>query len=202
VDGSTAAVWSAIAATFSAISAAIAIGIQRQTLRTSNRPELLLLDWQRTATPGQKLDLLCATRIQNVGRGTATHGFVVLRGQTMRGNLPLAMMDQPKPVPVLAAGAEAPLPIQIHLHWSNVKERRGVGKVLSLNLTILSWDVLNRRHEAVYRLTVFPLPAPMISSPTAPGVFAVRVSKSRATWSLKAQRAVAKRLGIRRWSDL
>jgi len=68
----TAATWSAIAASFSALSSFLIMLIHRRNLLESVRPELILDDWSRLAEgEGDTThDVLVFTAVRNVGRGT------------------------------------------------------------------------------------------------------------------------------------
>src|SRR5262245_47713927 len=60
--------WSAIAATASAVTAMLAMRIQRRNLLESVRPELVLDRWTRTREPH---DVIGVGVVRNVGKGVA-----------------------------------------------------------------------------------------------------------------------------------
>ena len=69
----TAAFWSAVAASFAALSSLLIFLVQRRTLLESARPELILDGWSRE-TVGQgegQHEVIAFQTIRNVGRGTA-----------------------------------------------------------------------------------------------------------------------------------
>ena len=69
------AIWSAIAATFSAIAAILILKIQRQNLLESVRPELVIGGWVRHERRSENPDYekISFETIKNVGRGPALH---------------------------------------------------------------------------------------------------------------------------------
>ena len=71
----TAAIWAAIAATFSAISSLLIVLIQRRNLLESVKPELVLTGWERTprGQGGSAQEVISFKTIRNVGRGPALH---------------------------------------------------------------------------------------------------------------------------------
>src|SRR5262245_11961617 len=74
----SAAVWSAVAATFSALAALLTMLIHRRNLMESARPELVVTGWARNP-PGQghaSAETVKFSKIRNVGRGSALHVFL------------------------------------------------------------------------------------------------------------------------------
>lgn len=75
--GSVAAIASAFAAIMSFITACAAVSIQRRNLRESQRPELVLVGWERCPTVygngGSPVDTLHCVSIRNVGKGPALY---------------------------------------------------------------------------------------------------------------------------------
>lgn len=72
-SSSNAAIWSAIAALFAALSSFLIFRVQRKSLAIGTKPEIVLGQWQRTIdeTPDTKRDTVSFRTIKNVGRGTA-----------------------------------------------------------------------------------------------------------------------------------
>jgi hypothetical protein len=73
------AIWSALAATFSAITALVLLRVHLHNRAESVRPELLLDEWEyfpeqdEESRFGSTYGLFIVKRLRNVGRGTALH---------------------------------------------------------------------------------------------------------------------------------
>src|SRR5687767_151938 len=85
--------WSAVAASFSALSATVMVMIQRRNLLESVRPEIVLVGWGRKNWKMEKVDceIVSFSHVKNVGRGPALH--VYMNGSQIEENLPQAIMS-------------------------------------------------------------------------------------------------------------
>ena len=195
----TAAEWSAIAATFAAISSFLIYLIQRGNLKESVRPELVLTDWERrTEGDGDAAhEVLCFRSIRNVGRGAAMHV-----------NVHMVKIDDPPTAilstvshSILAPNEESSVEGRILLWWKNVEPKGHGIKYLPINLRMYCWDTRGTRYEIRYNLMVmsrehFGVGAD--SGEIAPGVMlGPRQVISRPVWFLK----LLSRLR-RRWSPM
>lgn len=123
MPSTAAAIWSAVAASFAALSSVLIMMIQRRNLLESARPELVLIGWSRQAC-GQgdaAHEILGFERIKNVGRGPALH--IVLNSSQIANNRPTAAMSTLR-LPILAPNEESPIDGRISLWWKNVEPNR------------------------------------------------------------------------------
>ncbi|MCB7130373.1 MAG: hypothetical protein J3T61_12645, partial [Candidatus Brocadiales bacterium] len=133
----TAAVWSAIAATFAAASSFMIFLIQRGNLLESVRPELVLTNWERhvEGKGAAAREVLCFRNIRNVGRGAAMHVVINL---DRFGDPPTASLGTISR-PILTPDEGSQIDAQISLWWKNVAPFKGT-KYLRINLVIFCWD--------------------------------------------------------------
>jgi hypothetical protein len=185
----TAAHWSAVAATFSALSSLLIMMIQRRNLLESARPELVLGGFDRVVHPNGS-DLIVFREIKNVGRGPALHLHFESFGTV--DNRPTFVMASAR-LPIVAANETIPLNAQIHLWWENVPEKDG-SQQLFVPITITCWDSRDFRHKTRYQLfavALSPNKAHVMDS-IAPGVMlAMRTTTTRAGWMLQASNKIS-----------
>jgi len=160
----------AIAAMFSALSAFFSRRIQRDNLRESVRPELVLLGWSRTppAKPGGP-DIIIFTAIKNVGRGSAFNIWIQAdpAGMTTRRFSLLAVNDE-----ITVGNGHIAV-------WLT-------GEVAAVTVKVTCWDSRRNEYETRYLLTVISLSHPsMLIDPIAPGVIDTRTTIMRPAWWLK-----------------
>ena len=150
----SAAVWAALAATFSAISSLLIYRIQRDNLRESVRPELVLSGWSRsTVTQSGDLvsDRIIIGYISNVGRGVALDVEIYITDDT---NPSIFVMGR-IPIPLLAKDDQKSIGGYISIFWDNVPDsEEGEVKFLDLKVRIVCSDTRNWRYETQYHLTV------------------------------------------------
>ncbi len=180
----TAAVWSALAAIFAAISSFLIFLTQRENLRASVRPELILTDWERhgEGEGDAAREVLCFRNIRNVGRGAAMHVHLNL---DLSSDPPIAALGTISR-PIRAPGDVSQVDAQISLWWKNVAPQKGM-KFLHIKLVIFCWDTVGNRYETRYSLLVVELRENvLVQDPIAPGVslYSRRVT-SRSVWFLK-----------------
>jgi len=88
-----AALWSAVAASFSALAAVVAMLIQRRNLLEAVRPEFVLVGWGRLPRGDGDAahKVITIQSIKNVGRGAALH--VQLDSMYMIDHRPVAVLS-------------------------------------------------------------------------------------------------------------
>jgi hypothetical protein len=151
-----AATWSAIAASFAALSSFLLMLIHWQNLLEAVHPELVLIGWAHTVEGegDTAYERITFQEIKNVGKGAA---FNVL------SKIPDKISDPPSSVlitehlPILAAGETADLNGQIIMSWTNVPPDKWGLKVLTIRIALLCFDSRGMRHETLYNLHVMPL---------------------------------------------
>jgi len=109
------AIWSAVAASFAALSAFLTMRIHRRNFIESVRPELVLEDWTRTE---QRSDTITFRRIRNVGRGPAFR--IMLNCHVEAGNRPQAVCS--------SRWHHQPLP-QLQWHGRLLRDCYGQGQI-------------------------------------------------------------------------
>jgi hypothetical protein len=110
------AVWSAVAATGSFVTAILVWMVQRANLLESVRPELFLDDWSRSDA-GAETDTVTFRSIQNVGRGAA---FNVILTCLHPPDRPTAVMSS-MAVSIVPLGTPKEVDCQVQLYWRWVK---------------------------------------------------------------------------------
>ena len=185
----SAAGWSAIAASFAAISSFLILRTQKLSLRESARPELILTGWSREsgAGNGNRPEKISFTAIQNIGRGTALHVHV--------NSFSLADDQRPTFVmstirsPTIAPNTDVKVEAEILIWWNNVPGPVR-SKSLPVNIEIHCWDTIGFRHQTRYELLVVQtLDTMHVSDPIAPGIMlGTRTTSSSPVWRLKLSR--------------
>jgi hypothetical protein len=179
----TASVWSAIAATFSAVSAFVMILIQRRNLLEAARPELVLTGFARLPDAGiAGAEKLTVKSIRNVGKGAALN-LHINASHTVE-KLPLVIMGTER-IPIIAPNETVDWNAEILVWWKNVPERHH--RHLNVPITIWCWDARNIRHITDYQ---FMLAAPELArmhiNEEVPGLIDIRrTTTSRPVWLLK-----------------
>ena len=186
MPSSAAAIWSAIAASFAALSSFLILLIQRRNLLESVRPELVLTDWNRRVEgEGDAAhDRISFQTIRNVGRGAALH--IHLSAAHMNENRPTAILSTVR-LPILAADEASKVNGEIVVWWKNVNPDAQGRKHLSITVVILCWDSRGMRHETRYSLfAVESSENVVVTDPIAPGVMlGSRTTTTRSIWLLK-----------------
>jgi hypothetical protein len=169
-SATTAAFWSAIAASCAALSSFLTMLIQRRNLLESVRPELVIPVWDRREAENGDLayEVVSFPTIKNVGRGVALH--IHLQASHRVDNRPTVVLQSIR-LPILAANEEIPVDGKIILWWENVEPNDRGFKHLSINLSIFCVDARGMRHETRYDLLVVELgPSVGVTDEIAPGV--------------------------------
>lgn len=162
--------WSAVAASFAALSSFLVMFIQHANRLDAARPELVLTGWTRT-TRGEgeaAHEVLTFQTIRNVGKGPAIH--VVLNCAHCHENRPTATMSTTR-LPILAPAEAHDINGEIVVWWKNVPREKDGLQHLFLTVTLASTDSIKFRHETEYQLLAVPLsPAQGVADAIAPGV--------------------------------
>lgn len=146
----TAAVWSAIAASCSAIAAFTILRIQHKHMIHSARPELVLTSWKREHKKygSTEIEVITFSKIKNVGKGSAFH--VYINAGEIGHNRPTSSMSTLR-ISILPVDEEQDINGEILLFWDNVVPDQS-GKYISIKITIYSWCSKGYRHETIYNL--------------------------------------------------
>ncbi|MBE3123456.1 MAG: hypothetical protein IMZ65_01485 [Planctomycetes bacterium] len=192
MPNNAAALWSAVAASFAALSSFLIMMIQRRNLLESVRPELVLTGWGRLQE-GQgdaAHEVIVFESVRNVGRGAALR--VILNGSM--ANQPVTTMA-PGYIPLLAANEASDVNGSIHLWWKNAEAQGNKGfKYFPVMITIFCWDSRGMRHETRYSLMALELSGNVGgTNEVAPGVIlAGRTTTTRPVWLLKLFRELGR----------
>jgi len=195
VSISAAAIWSAIAATFSAIAAITIMRIQHRSMLDSARPELILTGWDRkTREQGDnKYDIITFSKIRNVGKGYAL--YVYINSSKIIDDRLLAVLSTER-LSILPANEEYEINGEITLFWDNVATHVSSHKYLPIEIEIYSWCSRGYRHETIYTLMATePLKGNIFAgaSEIAPGVtLSTRKTISKPVWRLKLNRKLSR----------
>jgi hypothetical protein len=187
------AFWSAMAAIASAISAFLVMRIQRTNLLESVRPELVLMDWERSKEGAWQT--IYVKTVKNIGRGAAFN--VRINAHQQRDGRTVAGMNTALKV-ILAPGEEWHLPDpDLSLYWDNVPEHRGL-KWMTVTIKLLSWDSRGHRHLTRYDLGITNKSDNMVAGADliVPGVSAQRSTTSRSRLAVKLYRQLRRMPGI------
>jgi hypothetical protein len=142
------AIWSAVAATFSAATAVLALLVNRSNVREAIRPELVITKWGRKAE-GDDVGIVGVLAIKNIGRGAAFNIYSTCKTDT---EFPAARMPT-FILPVLAVGDSHLVDGSIYIHWSNVPDMGGF-KILPIDLIFNYSDARGAFYGTVYQLCV------------------------------------------------
>ena len=199
MSNSAPAIWSAVAASFAALSSFLIMLIHRRNLLESVRPELVLTGWARFAE-GQgdsAHEVIAFETLKNVGRGAALH--VRLDAFHESANRPTAVLSTMR-LPILAVNEACNVNGRIVVWWKNVEPTEAGFRHLPIRITIYCWDSRGMRHETRYNLLAVELgPSVGVADEIAPGVmFTNRVVVTRAVWFLRLTAKCRRIPGLRR----
>jgi hypothetical protein len=181
-------IWSAVAASFAALSSFLVMLIQRRNLLESARPELILLGWNRgkTSISDSMFDVITVKSIQNVGKGPSIN-IIMNTSDINQGKEKLEASLSTQYIPILAAGAIEDINGEIMLYWENLDADPQGRRHMSIEIEIICWDSRGIRHQTYYGLIVGEHPNSIhMSYPAAPGVMvAGRRTRTTSVWWLK-----------------
>jgi hypothetical protein len=148
----TTATWSAVAASFSALSSFLIWRIQRRNLLESVRPELKLTGWARTAV-GQgdtAPEVITFQTIKNVGRGNALN--VDVSALDVVGGKALTYALTSVRVPIIESHEQTAANGTILVYWNNVEPDQQDDKHLLIRIRIVCSDSQSMIHRTRYDL--------------------------------------------------
>lgn len=190
----SAAIWSAIAATFSAIAATTIMLIQHWNMLDSARPDLILTGWDRKIRQqgDRRYDTITLNKIRNVGKGSALH-LTINSTKFIDGRLVAALSTET--LSILPANEEYEINGEITLFWDHVSTYDKGHKYIQIDIEIHSWCSKGYRHETIYDLLAVD-PIKNISlvggDEISPGVMlATRKTASKPMWRLKLNRKLS-----------
>lgn len=182
-----AAIWSAVAASLSALSAFLVMRIQRRNLLESVRPEIVLTGWGRqTKGAGDSAhDVITVQILRNVGRGPALSVVVNATG-TFRENRPTYGMSTVY-LPIVAPNETVDINSEIGVWWKNVAAVEGDDRYVGLRVRIHCWDSRGMRHETRYTAVASQRTHHVVmANAVAPGLMlSTRVTVTRSVRLLK-----------------
>ena len=147
------AIWSAIAASFSALASFLIMFIHWQNLEESVRPELFLLGWSREPEQNKEYEVL-SCKIKNVGRGAALDVFIHKQDST--GLNPLIVVFPVQRLSVVATNETIDLNPKIIILWPNVVDKIAPDdRFITIKILINCWDSRGTKHEFEQKLHVF-----------------------------------------------
>lgn len=192
MPSSAPAVWSAVAATFAALSSFLIMLIQRRNLLEAARPELVLTGWSREAKGNDEdaYEVISFRTIRNVGRGVALN--VILNSFPEKLDRFPAVMLSTLRVPILAANESEEINGGIAVWWKDVDANGAGPKCLLIRVEILCWDSRGMRHQTLYSLFAVNEPTRLcMSDAIAPGVsLSSRRTVTRPVWWLNLRERV------------
>lgn len=195
----TAAIWSAIAASFSALAALFTAVVHRRNLLEAARPELVVTGWSRKQTGVSGMDAVTFNGLRNVGKGAAFHIYMFLDYTPPPNNVPGATLSTIR-LPIVAPNESCDASGEIYLWWKNIPSNEGM-KYLAMSLIIYAWDARNFRHETRYNLFAMEQrDATFAADSIAPNVMLTnRTTKTRSARTLKIIGRVrrAKKYGVK-----
>jgi hypothetical protein len=147
------AVWSAVAATCSAVTAGFVLWIHFRNREDSVRPEIIVDGWSFT-TDENDWGIIRISKMQNEGKG---HAFHVLGQVKVMGAKPI---EQGGPmvalfhdaISILPAGKDLAINWEIKFQWRGCNPSGGNFPMAPVHLTIVIHDVHGRRYLVIYEL--------------------------------------------------
>lgn len=184
-------IWSAVAASFSAIAALTIMYINRRNMIDSATPEIVINGWNRELKKigDKEYDCLTFSKILNAGRGTAFHLYI--NATNIKNNLPLTFSST-EHISIIPSGKEVDIEGEITLVWKNVNEHR----LLPIEISIYSLSSKAYRYHTIYRLLAVESNKNHIlvgGSIVAPGIMLTqRNTISQPMWKLKVNGYLAR----------
>ena len=180
-----ASIWSAVAASFAALSSFFIYRTQVKSFNHTARPDLVLEDWARTVGDSLDLENISFSRIENIGNGSAQHIYIHAFG-IADDDRPTFVMATTR-VPVLAKNSSQEINTVISINWKNVPLYNGDQKHLSIKIGLVCWDTVGIRHSKSYNLFVVKdTQKQLVADSIAPGVMLGSLAVvSTPVWRLK-----------------
>jgi len=185
----SAAEWSAIAATLSAIAAFLLWRTEKQSFLHSARPEIVVAGWNRapSATP----DKVTFNTLENVGNGSALHIYMNIFS-IADDDRPMATMSTIRET-LISPGSKVSINGEIAIWWNNIAGSPG-SKSLPINMEIFCWDTTGIRYLTKYNLLVSePSSKLVVTNEIASGVIlSTRTVKAESVWKLKFKQKLSR----------
>jgi hypothetical protein len=189
------AIWAAVAASFSALSAFLVMRIQKQNLMESVRPDLLPMEWVRPFKMfGAVTEIIGFRKIRNVGRGTAFNIAISGKYQKMPpdGGLPTVAVNY---CSLLLVGVNEMADIngEVWIHWNQAETSQGI-KAVMFTMTIDYTDVRDVLYHTEYRVVAFhgeTTPRSPAASNLAPGLSSnARHTTKKPMWRVNMEKKI------------
>ena len=185
------AIWSALAASCSAIAALMMLLVHRRNLLSAHRPEIILLEWDRRTEgePEARIDYITFKSIKNIGKGAAYR--IVMNASLEVESHPIMGSSF---VQLLPSGETQPSINRMAIFWSNIKPSRSGSKHAIISIEISCFDMLDWRHDTTVRLFIPDDSRVMVANAftVAPGINELaRETRSAPLWRLKIRRRLS-----------
>jgi hypothetical protein len=192
MPNNTAAFWSAIAASFAALSSFLIYRMQLRNFRFSVRPDIVLENWSRRKDENKNCEIISFTEIENIGSGTAQHIYIN-SFEKADDDRPTYFMSTVRE-PVLAKEKKATVNAEISIFWRSVPINKTGSKHLSIKILVLYWDTAGIRHSKPYNLFVVEdTKTHIVTDALAPGIMlGPLVTSSTPVWRLKLNKKLAR----------
>jgi len=179
-----AAFWSAIAASFAALSSAAIYLVQRRNLYELARPELILTNWTRREVShnDRPCTILRIDNLRNIGKGSALHLYMN-SFEVADDNRPTSVSST-RLMDVVPVGESVMISHDITVFWNNVSTTAESGKVLSTRIEITCYDTIGHHiHHTKYELLLSQDQNMLGGDTMAPGVHGRRyTSRESIRW--------------------
>ena len=152
MDSSSAAIWSAIAATSAAISSFLIWQAQRKNISQNALPQIVLSDWKRTNDESHTY--IEIGKITNVGKGEALHVYVHGIVETDVSILAMGEFRHP----ILAPHGTVDLNKKVNIRWSDIPASNTGNKECAVKIYISCQDTIGTEHNTTYFLRVVENP--------------------------------------------
>lgn len=152
MDSSSAAIWSAIAATSAAISSFLIWRAQKKNIAQNVLPQIVLSDWKRI--DDENHTYIEIGEITNVGKGEALH--VYIHGIVETDISILAMGEFRHPI--LAPNGTLDFNKKAKIRWADIPVSNTGNKESAVNINISCQDTIGTEHNTTYFLRVVEKP--------------------------------------------
>jgi hypothetical protein len=146
-------IWSAVAASFSALAALTIMYINRKNMIDSASPEIVIDGWNREIKRigESEYDTLTFSNILNTGKGSALHVFI--NATNIINKFPLTSCSSER-FAIIPSRKDVNVSGEITLWWKNVSDSH---RLLPIKITIYSWSTKGYRYTTVYQLVATEL---------------------------------------------
>jgi len=182
-------IWSAVAATCSAIAALSILKIQHDNMIDAARPEIVLDGWKRNPRKvgDDSFDKISIGKVINVGNGTALHMSMNFDDAIYKGS-PIAGTTMSR-ISIIPKDEKVDFEGELLLWWNNVESKINDFKYMSVKLKVYCLCSKGYRYETTYNLMIGENTEKFIvggMESLAPGVMlGVRSTTRTPIWRLK-----------------